>query len=329
MMYEIGKHPGAVWRKCDLQVHTPRDPQWSGSANLAGGTPELEAARDAWADGFVAQCLSNGIGAIAITDHHDLCFIEYVARAIERVPNGGDALWLFPGMEVTCRDAVQCLVIFDRGCPDATLRRLFGHLPNIPDPERNAATNPQASQSGKDVEAFLAGVQDDGEMQPRSIVLPHASNDGAHKSMLRQGFAPRFSTVPFDGIYTDKAFERLDDSAKRKIYGEVKEWGARRRGIIPTGDNRSANFQRLGAHECWIRLGEPTAEAIRQAVLADEARITYSRPALPSHRILELRVSSSLTGADFAVTFNDGFTALIGGRGAGKSGLLPVWWTPR
>jgi chromosome segregation protein len=78
----------------------------------------------------------------------------------------------------------------------------------------------------------------------------------------------------------------------------------------------------LGVDTCWIRLGEPTAEAIRQAVLADEARITYEVPSLPNQRILTVHVQSTLTGPDFELSFNDGFTALIGGRGSGKSAIL-------
>lgn len=63
-------------------------------------------------------------------------------------------------------------------------------------------------------------------------------------------------------------------------------------------------------------------EAIRQAVLADQARIAYERPALPSHRLVELRIDSTLTGPDFRLLLNDGFNAVIGGRGSGKSAVL-------
>lgn len=43
---------------------------------------------------------------------------------------------------------------------------------------------------------------------------------------------------------------------------------------------------------------------------------------MPSHRIVELEINSSLTGPSFELTVNDGFTALIGGRGSGKSSVL-------
>jgi ABC-type lipoprotein export system ATPase subunit/uncharacterized protein with GYD domain len=261
--------------------------------------------------------------AIAITDHHDFCFVDYVRRAIARLPSPGPTVWLFPGVEVSCNDAVQCLVLFDGDTDAATWNRLFGgHLLTVQAPDPNAPTNPQADNCGKNISEFLEGVAGDVGLNGCSIVLPHASNEGAHKSMLRVGFHPRFKQLPFDGVYTERAFNQLDDITKKKIYGQITEWGNRRRGIIPTGDNRVQSFNRLATNLCWIRLGEPTAEAIRQAVLADEARISYVNPSLPNQRILSLKVESSLTGRDFELLFNDGFTALIGGRGSGKSAIL-------
>jgi chromosome segregation protein len=316
-------HPGAVWKRVDFQIHTPRDPQWSGSPHLPGGTEETEAAREAWADGFVAKCIQLKLDAVAITDHHDFCFVEYVQRACERLPKEIVPPWVLPGVEVTCRDAVQCLILFDTDSEPELWHRLFGgHLQNTDVPDGKTATNPQAMECGRDIESFIESVTADAALRGRSIILPHASNENAHKSIMRKGFAPRFRDLPFDGVYSDKPFQSLDHGIKQKIYGHIKEWGTRRRGIIPTGDNRHQDFKRLGAHECWIRLGEPTSESVRQAVLADDARMAYEPPALPTQRILQLNVNSTLTGENFCLSFNDGFTALIGGRGSGKSAIL-------
>ena len=321
MPHVKGSHPGALWRKTDLQVHTPRDAQWSGMPSLPGGNPADEKAREDWADSFVAECLKRGIGAIGITDHHDLVMYPYIQRAIERLGAERDKLWLFPGMEVTCDDSVQCLALFDQGTPPEIVRRLFPHAPKVLEPDSNAAHAPQAELCGKDIKEFLGSTYDDIAFRGRMIVLPHASK-GGHKSILRRGFHPRFADLQVDGVYTEKPYASLDAETLKKLYGESKEWGERRRGIITTGDNRSESYDRLGINECWIRLGEPTAEGIRQAVLADEARITYAKPDIPSHRVLEFRVSSTLTGSSFRLLLNDGFNALIGGRGSGKSAIL-------
>lgn len=321
MVFAKGRHPGAVWRKTDLQIHTPRDAQWRGSPNLPGGEAELEAAREAWADELVAESLKRGLGAISITDHHDIVMYPYVARAISRLACERDSLWLFPGMEVTCDDAVQCLILFDQGTPPDVLRRLFGLMPRIQEPNAEDQHAPQTQLCGKDIKEFLGAVFDDAAFKGRSIVLPHASK-GGHKDILRKGFHQRFADLQVDGVYNEKPFSELDEITRKKIYGELKDWGDRRHGIITTGDSRDAYYSQLGINTCWIRLGEPTSEAIRQAVLADEARITYGTPDVPSQRVLELRVAGSLTGESFELTFNDGFNALIGGRGSGKSAIL-------
>jgi chromosome segregation protein len=101
MAYTKGQHPGATWRKCDFQCHTPRDQGWLGDEDLPGGTPELEAARHSWATSFVAAAADKNLGVIAVTDHHDACFIPYVKQAAEAT-----GLTLFPGVEVTCADNV-------------------------------------------------------------------------------------------------------------------------------------------------------------------------------------------------------------------------------
>ncbi|TPL88549.1 PHP domain-containing protein [Mesorhizobium sp. B2-3-12] len=162
MNYPKGHHPGAVWRKTDFQIHTPRDAGWTGGGGLPGGSEEKELAREAWADEFVAACLKRDIGAIAITDHHDIVMYPYVARAIERSHTAKPTLWLLPGMEVTCNDSVQCLILFDQGTPTGVIGRLFGMMPRVPAPDPHAAKAPQASLCGKDIEDLLGSIfQDD------------------------------------------------------------------------------------------------------------------------------------------------------------------------
>jgi type III restriction enzyme len=81
----------AYWRKCDFQVHTPRDPNWQGARPIGigedlDGTPatsaDVDADRQRWADDFVDQCARRGLEAIALTDHHEMVMVPYVQAAI-------------------------------------------------------------------------------------------------------------------------------------------------------------------------------------------------------------------------------------------------------
>src|SRR5271156_2665051 len=103
--YEKGRHPGAVWRKSDLQCHSPRDRQWQGALELPGGTSEAEQARSDWAKSFIDECRSRNLRVVSITDHHDMTFVSYVAEAARQE----NFTLVFPGVEITCSDNVQCL----------------------------------------------------------------------------------------------------------------------------------------------------------------------------------------------------------------------------
>jgi chromosome segregation protein len=320
--YPKGKHPGAVWKKTDFQIHTPRDPQWSGSPHMTGGSGAEEDVRQAWMDAFIQTCVDKGLHAIAITDHHDFCFIPYAQKAIANLPDGSKKPWLFPGMEITCNDAVQCIALFDPLTKWNDWVRIFGLLNNINIPDGDSDKAPQAIQCGKDIADLIEKIANDKHLSKHSLILPHGGDPSDHKSIIKNGFNVRFQQLPIEGVYIDKNYHKLNGKTKRRIYGESLSWGNRRKGVISTGDNRSAGWEKLGTNTCWIRLGEPTTESIRQALLADEARIAYETPSLPSQRVLEIRVSSSLCGKSFELVINDGFTALIGGRGSGKSAIL-------
>jgi chromosome segregation protein len=164
-----------------------------------------------------------------------------------------------------------------------------------------------------------------GRMSPAIYANRENPRDPFHFPTLRRkpGHHTRFAELKCDGVYTEKPFAELEPATLEKVYGKIGEWGERRRAMVVTGDSRSDTWDRLGLHDCYIKLGEPTIEAVRQALLADETRIAYSRPDIPTERIVEVRIKSTLTGDDpLIITFNPGFNSFIGGRGSGKSALI-------
>ena len=93
---------GAHFHKCDFQVHSTHDR--AGTGNL----PVTDADRLVYGRKLVAACRDRGLGAIEITDHHDLCFAKHVRLAArEELGPGGqqmdvhERLTVFPGMELT------------------------------------------------------------------------------------------------------------------------------------------------------------------------------------------------------------------------------------
>jgi type III restriction enzyme len=110
---------GAHFYRCDLQVHTPRDLNWTGAACVTD-----DERRD-YATRLVQACRDRGLQGLAITDHHDMAFVPYVRRAAAEETDAagkplpkGQQLVVFPGMELTLAVPCQALLIFDAEFPD-------------------------------------------------------------------------------------------------------------------------------------------------------------------------------------------------------------------
>ena len=320
MAYELGKHPGTLWHKCDFQCHTPRDRSWSGSPDLPGGTEASEQARHDWATDFVGAAVAGKLSAVAISDHHDVCMSRYVIEAVKRLDSN---LLVYPAIEVTCSDNAQCLVIIDPSANVDTQKMVLAKAGNILIAADAAAKTCEILPAHQTVSDFVAAIQSEAHLKDVCAILPHFSTQDAHKSLNEHGHHPRFANLPVDGVYIEHPYPALDKVTLDKIQGKIGDWGKRRRAIVATGDNRAADWKRLGAHDCWIKLGEHSIEAFRQALLADEARIAFLPPVSPTEHLVEMRVKSTLTGAAVVtVAFNNGFNAFIGGRGSGKSAFL-------
>jgi chromosome segregation protein len=83
----------------------------------------------------VSECRKKGLDAVAITDHHDLCYFPYITTAAHNAtdPNGDPyppekQLIVFPGMELTLGVPWQAILILDSDFPVSELRTLYTAL---------------------------------------------------------------------------------------------------------------------------------------------------------------------------------------------------------
>jgi chromosome segregation protein len=257
-----------------------------GATTLPGGTPAEEAAREAWAGLFIAECISRGITAVAITDHHDVALAPYLQRAAQ-----AKGVIVYPGIEVTCSDNAQCLAILDPGADPAVLEKLLNMLPGVMAADTTGPKTCQILPIRWTVAELFDAVRKEEHLCENCIPLPHFSDGDAHKHLNEHGRHLRFAGLGCDGVYCEKPHAELDPVTLDKAYGLIPEWGTRRHAFIVTGDSRSDTFDFLGVRGCWLKLGEPTIEAVRQALLADEARIAYQAPETPLERIAEIRLN--------------------------------------
>lgn len=320
---ELADHGGHFYR-ADFQVHTPRDTQWDGTRPTD---------RDAWADSFVTAAREKGLNAVAISDHHDFAYFPGIqaAAAREKLPDGtevpeAERLIVFPALELTLSVPCQGILILDADFPvnrlDDVLKAM--HFDPI-DPALDVIPQTTVLPDSGDINALHGKLDKNDWLKGRYIILPNVTPKG-HKTLLRQSFQAKYSAMTSVGGYLDGSAAVLDTpkfiGEKGILEGRDKNWGSKRLALFQTSDARKADFSTLGEHATWVKWAQPTAEAIRQACLAQESRIRLADPAMPNVWVSRVVVSNSKFMGRVDVALNPQYTALIGGRGTGKSTVL-------
>jgi type III restriction enzyme len=314
---------GAHYFRSDFQVHTPRDRGWKGTKATS-----LEE-RAGYAKDFVAHCREIGLQAVAITDHHDLLFAPVIRDAAQEETDGqgqrlpaGRRLVVFPGIELTLALARQVLLILDADFPADRLPQVLQTLAIAP-VDASVSTLPEVTPLDhiKDLSDLHDKLDAHDWLRGKYVVLPNVT-DGGHKSILRKGMHAEYKDMPCIGGYVDGLASKLGDGNKAILAGEDKAWGNKKVAVFQTSDSRSRDFSELGTASTWVKWAEPTAEALRQACLGQESRLTHSLPELPTVRIERLSVSNSKFLGPLELMLNPQYVAIIGGRGTGKSTIL-------
>lgn len=317
---------GAHFLKCDFQVHTPRDAQWN------GGDATTDAERKAYADELILACRQKGLGALAITDHHDFAFFPYVKRAAQsELDNSGQPvaseqrIVVFPGIEMTLTAPnCQAILMLDAEFPENLLQSVLTALSITPAPgaaSKHAIVSRIPQNVVGDLTDLYGKLNSHNHIKGRFIVFPNVSETG-HGTMLRSGFGNFYKSMPCVGGYVDGSISKLGKGNLSIIRGENRDYGFKSIATLQTSDNRKRDHSDLGKHTTWVKWSEPTAEALRQACLAKESRLSQVEPELPSLWITSMTVSNSKFLGRVDVDFNQQYNAVIGGRGTGKSTIL-------
>lgn len=324
MSAEIDK--GAHFYRCDLQVHTPRDARWSGARAVSSEE------RSIYAKELIQACRKKGLNAIAITDHHDFAFLPYIRNAArseldwlgDAVP-ARDQIVVFPGLELTLSTPTcQAILILDADFPDNLLPSVLNVLAIAPiaDSEESTGTVhriPADVVNG--LRDLYSKLNHHDYLRGRFIVLPNVSESG-NCTLLRSGFADHYKKMPCVGGFLDGSITQLGAGNRKILSGRNVEYGSRSIALFQTSDNRRRDHADLGVHSTWVKWVVPSAEALRQACLAESSRISQEPPQLPTVVIRSLHVSNSAFLGHIDLYLNPQYTVLIGSRGTGKSTVL-------
>ncbi len=317
---------GGHFYRTDFQVHTPRDTQWDGAR------PSL-VERDAWATTFVAAARERGLNAVAISDHHDFAFVPHIQKAAaeEVGPDGAlipeaERLVVFPALELSLTVPCQAIMILDADFPENRLDDVLKALHFEPiDATLDSLPQTQNLDDSGDLNDLHSKLDKNAWLRGRYIILPNVTPRG-YRTLMREQFQGKYKSMIPVGGYIDGSIGQFESKnnvgTKRILDGLVPAWGSKRLALFQTSDSRRADFSTLGEHSTWVKWATHTAEALRQACLAQESRISQSEPALPNAWISRVVVSQSKFMGRVDVALNPQYTALIGGRGTGKSTIL-------
>ncbi len=317
---------GAHFYKSDFQVHTPRDANWNG---LAAATPKE---RKAYAEELIQACRVKGLDAIAITDHHDFCMFPYVKAAAASEVNligesidPEDQIVVFPGIELTLSSPpCQAILLLDADFDETKFSDILTTL------TIDATNDTKSKLTSVDSvsPASVTGLNDLEErlnqhkwLKGKFIILPNVT-DGGYKTLFRDGFEKHYKEMRCVGGYIDGDYSITSIGKKNILEGRQQNNGYKPIAVFQTSDNRRRDHSDLGTHSTYVKWSEPTAEALRQACLAKESRLSLIEPELPNLWITSISVTNSKFLGQVSFDLNQQYNAIIGGRGTGKSTIL-------
>jgi len=158
-------------------------------------------------------------------------------------------------------------------------------------------------------------------LKGKFIILPNVT-DGGYKTLFRDGFDKHYKEMRCVGGYIDGDYGRTSVGKKNILEGRQQNNGYKPIAVFQTSDNRKRDHSDLGLYSSYVKWSEPTAEALRQACLARESRLSLLEPQLPSLWITSVTVSNSKFLGRVDLDLNQQYNAIIGGRGTGKSTIL-------
>ena len=216
----------------------------------------------------------------------------------------------------------QAILILDADFEENRFGAVLTALAINPAPDADAKTaQTERLENIQSFKALKEKLDEHTWLRDRYIVYPNVTGEGKF-SLLRNGMMAKYKEMPFVGGYVDGAVTDLKAGPVSILVGKDKAWGNKRIACIQTSDNRREDHTDLGTHTSWVKWAKPTAEALRQACLAQESRISHDEPKFPAVVISSISVTNSQFLGPIDLAFNPQYNVLIGGRGTGKSTIL-------
>ncbi|MET3515635.1 energy-coupling factor transporter ATP-binding protein EcfA2 [Pseudacidovorax sp. 1753] len=327
------------WWKCDLQVATPAwDFTFPAGSNyrLKDADATLAAnERARFLDDYMKALQAQGVEVIALADHNTGDWIDDAKAAGRR-----HGVIVFPGCELTTssgKDGAHLIVIGDRDKTTRDFDRLvygaFGYDQAGNQPYRMIGGKLEPAPSSKSICQLLDDLPD-GYL----AIGPHALSDNGLASSKTVKGDLRYKALHHERLVAiDPGDGNKTGAANANVFNRHHIADLPRlRTIAFVSTSDAYSLDRLGKRFTWIRMAEPTIEALRQAFLDHESRILCDwSPRLASFKdrnpnnvrhawISSLTLGGTLGNSNEALSLDlhPGLNVIVGGRGSGKSSVV-------
>ena len=295
----ISTEAGAHWIRAALQVN----PFTYEGRNAPKAFFKDE---DAYNSALLDACQKMGIKMIAVTDHWRVDSAEGLITAAK-----SRGIVALPGFEANSSEGIHILVIFESGTPIATINAGIGRCGATPGCDNGTTGEPYAKIMEQMTAAGALPVPAHVNVKPAGLLTTRSGQPLAtmilHENLHAIGVSPNAepakdqeSVVNGSGI-----FKRVHPLA-----------------VIHADDVMGPHQMCQPGASTWFKVSSRSLESLKLALRTPETRVSLGNPqSKPRSRIK----SVSWTGGYFdgvTVPISSDLTALIGGRGAGKSTVI-------
>ncbi|MBF8272803.1 MAG: ABC transporter [Magnetococcales bacterium] len=303
--------PGARWWKFDFHAHTPASYDYGKGPNQA--TLKNRSPKEWLLDYMRAE-----VDCVAVTDHNTGEWIDSLRDEFSRMksekPDGFRPIFLFPGVELSVHGGFHLLALFDHEVKTADINRLLGAVGFDPSKGGDRVT-------GKGAVEVIKEIIDKG-----GLAIPAHVDD--HAGLFVELEGPTLEqTISSEHLFS---MEMRDPESKvPQLYLDKKlAWTK----VLGSDAHHPFGERCPGSHFTWVKMGSPTLEGVRLALLdgsmstirsdqsKDNPNDAHGGLYIESLTVMNARYMGR--SSPFKCSFNPWMNAIIGGRGTGKSTLV-------
>jgi DNA repair ATPase RecN len=309
----MSSFPGARWWKLDCHAHTPC------STDYGKGSSDQNSLRQMATRDWLVAFMRAGIDCVVVTDHNSGDFVDRATQELERMRESGDAefreLSIFPGVELTVNGGTHVLGVFGQDLKTSDIDALLGAAEFH---GTKGSSDAAANKSLFDVSNLIS-------QRNGVTVLAHIDTFCSAGSLTANTLQPLLASGSVQALEVCDVGAQLIESLRTSRLARVI-------GSDSHHPNGSGNQRFPGSHFTWVKMGEPSLEGLRLALIdgngasilrSDE---TSTDPnAVPDEWIESIEIVSAKVmgrGQPATLSFSPFLTALIGGRGTGKSTVI-------